>query len=111
MFASWVAAMGIALGMVGRNKYLSASQKLVQARMYAQGLTLAVLIASAVFETADAKSGTGRWEVIKVIDPNDPEHRHLIEKKVHKEEYEGQDLWKDMVAAEEKRLAAQREQK
>ncbi|KAI0895754.1 hypothetical protein F4806DRAFT_68175 [Annulohypoxylon nitens] len=111
VFASWVAAMGIALGMVGRNKYLSASQKLVQARMYAQGLTLAVLIASAVFETADAKSGTGRWEVIKVIDPNDPEHRHLIEKKVHKEEYEGQDLWKDMVAAEEKRLAAQREQK
>ncbi|OTA91174.1 hypothetical protein M434DRAFT_354887 [Hypoxylon sp. CO27-5] len=111
VFASWVAAMGVALGIVGRNRYLTTSQKLVQARVYAQGLTLAVLIASAVFETADAKSGKGRWETIKVIDPNDPEHKHLIEKRVHKEEYEGQDLWKDMVAAEERRLAAQKAEK
>ncbi|KAI0881221.1 uncharacterized protein GGS22DRAFT_172709 [Annulohypoxylon maeteangense] len=111
VFVSWVAAMGIALGIVGRNKYITTSQKLVQARVYAQGLTLAVLIASAVFETADAKSGTGRWEIIKVIDPDDPEQKHLIEKKVHKEEYEGQDLWKDMVAAEEKRIAAQKAKK
>ncbi|KAI0149758.1 hypothetical protein F4776DRAFT_177472 [Hypoxylon sp. NC0597] len=110
VFVSWVAAMGVALGLVGRNKYLTTSQKLVQARVYAQGLTLAVLVATAVFETADAKSGKGRWETIKVIDPNDPEHKHLIEKKVHKEEYEGQDLWKDMVAAEERRLAAQKSQ-
>ena len=29
-----------------------------------------------------------------VVDPDDPEHKHLIEKKIHKEEYEGQDLWK-----------------
>ncbi|KAI1082017.1 hypothetical protein F5B20DRAFT_534140 [Whalleya microplaca] len=104
VFASWIAAMGIALGMVGRNKYLSTSQKLVQARVYAQGLTLAVLVATAAFETADARSGTGRWETIKVIDPDDPEQKHLIEKRVHKEEYQGQDLWKDMVAAEERRL-------
>ncbi|KAI1501150.1 mitochondrial hypoxia responsive domain-containing protein [Biscogniauxia marginata] len=105
VFASWVAAMGVSLGLVGRNRYLSTSQKLVQARVYAQGLTLAVLVASAVLETADAKSGRGRWETVRVVDPDDPEHRHLIEKRVHKEEYEGQDLWKDMVAAEERRLA------
>ncbi|KAH7027740.1 mitochondrial hypoxia responsive domain-containing protein, partial [Microdochium trichocladiopsis] len=104
VFASWLASMGIALAMVGRNKYLSTSQKLVQARVYAQGLTLAVLVASAAFETADAKSGSGRWETVKVLDPADPEHKRLIEKKVHKEEYEGQDLWKDMVAAEERRI-------
>ncbi|KAI5863014.1 hypothetical protein GGS23DRAFT_48172 [Durotheca rogersii] len=108
VFASWVASMAIALGLVGRNRYLSTSQKLVQARVYAQGLTLAVLVASAVFETADAKNGTGRWETIKVIDPNDPEHKNIIEKRVHKEEYEGQDLWKDMVAAEERRIAARK---
>ncbi|KAI5917862.1 mitochondrial hypoxia responsive domain-containing protein [Camillea tinctor] len=105
VFASWIAAMGISLGLVGRNRYLSTSQKLVQARVYAQGLTLAVLVASAVLETADAKNGTGRWETIKVLDPDDPEHKKIIEKRVHKEEYEGQDLWKDMVAAEERRLA------
>ncbi|KAI0126435.1 hypothetical protein BJ170DRAFT_596034 [Xylariales sp. AK1849] len=104
VFGSWVAAMGIAGAMVGRNKYLTTSQKLVQARVYAQGLTLAVLVASAAFETADARKGEGRWETVKVLDPNDPEHKHLIEKRIHKEEYEGQDLWKDMVAAEERRI-------
>jgi len=108
VFWSWVAAMGVALGMVGRNKYLTTSQKLAQARVYAQGLTIAVVLASAVFETTDAKNGKGRWETVMVLDPNDPEHKHLIEKRIHKEDYEGQDLWKDMVAAEESRLAAKK---
>ncbi|KAI0466641.1 hypothetical protein F4859DRAFT_295299 [Xylaria cf. heliscus] len=108
VFGAWVASMGIALGMVGRNRYLSTSQKLVQARVYAQSLTLAVLIASAAFETADARQGKGRWETIMVVDPNDPEHKHMIEKRIHKEEYEGQDLWRDMVAAEERRIAARK---
>ncbi|KAI1364375.1 hypothetical protein F5Y08DRAFT_214567 [Xylaria arbuscula] len=110
VFGAWVASMGIALGMVSRNRYLSTSQKLVQARVYAQGLTLAVLVASAAFETADAKAGKGRWETIMVLDPNDPEHKHMIEKRIHKEEYEGQDLWRDMVAAEERRLASRKEE-
>ncbi|KAJ9130419.1 hypothetical protein NKR23_g12214 [Pleurostoma richardsiae] len=111
VFTSWIAAMALALTIVGRDKYLSTAQKLVQARVYAQGLTLAVLIATAAFETADAKQGKGRWETVMVVDPNDPEHKHLIEKKVHKEEYPGQDLWKDMVAAEEQRLSAQKKEK
>jgi len=108
VFTSWIAAMGIALALVNRNKYLTTSQKLVQARVYAQGLTLAVLIATAAFETADAKSGKGRWETVMVLDPNDPTHKHLIEKRIEKEDYEGQNLWKDMVDAEEKRIAEQK---
>ncbi|AEO70259.1 uncharacterized protein THITE_130959 [Thermothielavioides terrestris NRRL 8126] len=110
VFASWLASMGVALALVGRNKYLTRSQKLVQARVYAQGLTLAVLIATAAFETADAKAGRGRWETVMVVDPNDPTHQHMIEKKIHKEDYEGQDLWKQMVAAEERRLEEQKRQ-
>jgi len=93
VFVSWLASMGLALAIVGRAP-MSTSQKVVQARVYAQGLTLAVLIVSAAFEMNDAKRGSGRWETVMVLDPNDPEHKHLIEKKVHKEEYEGQDLWK-----------------
>ncbi|KAK4248010.1 hypothetical protein C7999DRAFT_40760 [Corynascus novoguineensis] len=108
VFASWIAAMGVAMAMVGRNKYLSTSQKIVQARVYAQGLTLAVLIATAALETADAKSGKGRWETVMVVDPNDPTRQHLVEKKIHKEDYEGQDLWKEMVAAEERRMREQK---
>uniref|UniRef100_A0A0B7K5F0 HIG1 domain-containing protein n=1 Tax=Bionectria ochroleuca TaxID=29856 RepID=A0A0B7K5F0_BIOOC len=83
VFASWMASMAVALAIVNRAP-MSTSQKLVQARVYAQGLALVT---------------------IKVLDPNDPEHKRIIEKKIHKEEYEGQDLWKDMVEAEERRLA------
>lgn len=92
--ASWVASMGIAFGLVSRNKYLTGAQKLVQARVYAQGLTLAVLVATAAFETSDAAKGKGRWETVQIIDPNDPEHKHLIEKRIHHEAYAGEDLWR-----------------
>jgi len=86
--------MGIALGLVGRNPYLSGAQKLVQARVYAQGLTLAVLVATAALESGDAVQGKGRWETVMVLDPEDPEHKHMIEKKIHHEQYAGEDLWK-----------------
>jgi hypothetical protein len=92
--ASWVASMGVALGLVGRNPYLTGAQKLVQARVYAQGLTLAILIATAAFEVGDANKGRGRWETVMILDPNDPEHKHMIEKKIHHEAYEGEDLWR-----------------
>lgn len=96
--ASWLASMGIALGLVGRNPYLTTAQKLVQARVYAQGLTLAVLIATAAFEVGDATKGKGRWETVMILDPNDPEHKHLIEKKIHHESYAGEDLWRGTLS-------------
>jgi hypothetical protein len=86
MAGSWTA--------VNRNRYLSGSQKLVQARMYAQGATLAALLGSFAMEGNDAAKGKGRWETIKVLDPNDPEHKHMIEKKVHHESYPGEDQWR-----------------
>lgn len=95
---SWVASMAIALGLVGRNPYLSTQQKLVQARVYAQGLTVAVLIATAAFEIGDRNKEEGRYETVKILDPNDPTHKHVIEKRIHKEEYKGEDQWKGMLA-------------
>lgn len=92
--ASWIASMATAFAIVNRSKYLTRAQKLVQARVYAQGLTLAVLIATAAFEVRDAKSGEGRWETVKVPDPNDPTHKNVIEKRIHHEAYDGEDLWK-----------------
>jgi hypothetical protein len=96
--ASWVASMGIAFSLVARNKYLTGAQKLVQARVYAQALTLGVLIATAALEVGDANKGKGRWESVMVLDPNDPEHKHLIEKKIHHEAYAGEDLWRGMLS-------------
>ena len=86
--------MAISLGLVGRSPYLSTSQKIVQARVYAQGLTVAVLIATAAFEIGDRGKGEGRWETVKIVDPNDPTHKHLIEKKIHHESYRGEDQWR-----------------
>lgn len=85
--------MAVAFGLVSRNPYLTGQQKLVQARVYAQTLTLAVLVASFALEGNDLRAGKGRWETIKVLDPNDPEHKRLIEKKVHHESYTGEDQW------------------
>jgi len=106
--ASWVASMGTAFALVARNKYLTTPQKLVQARVYAQGFTLAVLLLTAAFEVGDATKGKGRWETVMVLDPNDPEHKHMIEKKIHHEEYAGEDLWRDMVATEERKIASRK---
>ncbi|KAI8994742.1 hypothetical protein BDB01DRAFT_773929 [Pilobolus umbonatus] len=44
---SWLASMGGALGYSFSNKYLTTQQKIVQARMYAQAVTIAVLMISA----------------------------------------------------------------
>lgn len=98
VFGSWLASMGAAFAIVNRSKYMSGAQKLVQARVYAQGLTVAVLVLTAIFEMNDAKKGSGRWQTVMVEDPDDPEHK-LVEKKIHKEEYEGQDLWKGEFVA------------
>ena len=103
--------MGGALTLVGRNPYLTGQQKLVQARVYAQGLTMAVVIASLAFEGVDSAQGKGRWETVRYVDPNDPEHKHVIEKKIHHEKYKGEDQWMDMVAAEEERLKEREEAK
>ncbi|RFU34786.1 hypothetical protein B7463_g1578, partial [Scytalidium lignicola] len=108
VLASWVASMGIALGIVGRSPFLTRSQKLVQARVYAQGLTVAVLIATAAFEMSDRGENKSQWETVKVLDPSDPTHKHMIEKKIHHEAYQGEDLWRDIVAAEEEKIAARK---
>lgn len=92
--ASWLASMGLALAIVGRSPYLTTSQKIVQARVYAQGLTLAVLVATAAFEIGDRNEEKGRWETVKIIDPKDPTHKHMIEKKIHHESYAGEDMWR-----------------
>jgi hypothetical protein len=113
--ASWLASMGLAFSLVNRNKYLTGAQKLVQARVYAQFLTLGVLVASAAFEISDSKKEEGRWETVRYVDPKDPEHKRMLQKKEYREgdsteKHDGHgkgandDLWKDMVAAEEERL-------
>jgi len=65
--------------------------------VYAQGLTIAILLASFALEAKDATQKKGRWETVKVLDPSDPLHQRLIEKKIHHERYEGEDQWLGML--------------
>ncbi|KAK7550415.1 hypothetical protein IWX92DRAFT_429265 [Phyllosticta citricarpa] len=104
VFGGWVASMAGSFAIVARNPYLSTAQKIVQARVWAQGLTLAVLLASFALEANDANQGKGRWETVKVLDPNDPTHSHYVEKKIHHERYQGEDMWREMVEAEERKM-------
>ncbi|KAJ5491140.1 hypothetical protein N7539_002707 [Penicillium diatomitis] len=101
--ATWVASMIGSFVLVGRNPYLSGQQKIVQARVYAQGLTLAVLCASAAFEISDQRRGKG------ILDSAKKSKKSQVEDAaepapVHSQNNEQADLWKDMVAAEEQRL-------
>lgn len=113
--ASWIASMATAFALVNRNKYLSGPQKLVQARVYAQFLTVGVLVATAAFEISDSRSAKGRYETVRYLDPSDPEHKRYLEKRVEKEtgsqgnQSGSDDLWKDMVAAEEQRIKEREE--
>jgi hypothetical protein len=94
--ATWVASMIGSFMLVGRNPYMSGQQKIVQARVYAQGLTLAVLCASAGFEISDQRKGRGILESAR-------REKEAAKQAAEKEEGSGE-IWKDMVAAEESRL-------
>lgn len=100
--ASWLASMVASFAIVGRNPYLTGPQKLVQARVYAQGLTLAVLIASAAFELQDSKQDKGRYESVEYIDEKD--HKKHTKQVEREQPPDGDTLWKDMVKQEEQRL-------
>lgn len=90
VFGSWVASMGAAFAMVSRSP-MNTAQKLVQARVYAQGLTMAVVIASLALEGADMKAAqSGDGKVTAAL----KQKRRLTDA----------DQWMDMVEAEEERM-------
>ncbi|GAB7330196.1 hypothetical protein MBLNU13_g01860t1 [Cladosporium sp. NU13] len=92
VFGSWVASMGAAFAMVSRSP-MNTAQKLVQARVYAQGLTMAVVIASLALEGADMKAARSEGKDGKVTSAI-KQKRRLTDA----------DQWMDMVEAEEERM-------
>lgn len=91
---SWVTSLTIAGILVSRDRNLTRTQKFGQARIYAQGLTVALVLALAGFTLG--KDDEGKWDTVLVADPDDPEHKRMIEKKNLRERYKGQHLWKGM---------------
>lgn len=104
--ATWVASMVGSFVLVGRIPGLTGQQKLVQARVYAQGLTLGVLCASAAFEISDQRRGRGLLDAKKKA--NAAKAAEVEQQQPAPTGSQGNegDLWKDMVAAEEQRLSS-----
>lgn len=82
--------MGISLVIVGKLP-MNMSHSVVQARMYAQALTLGVLVVSAGFEMDDVGRARGHS-----VPSEDPSSR--VEASARKKNYEGQDLWQGQYA-------------
>lgn len=59
--ATFVASMVGSFILVGRNLYLTGKQKIVQARVYAQGLTLAVIVSLAAFKISDRRKRGAKY--------------------------------------------------
>lgn len=104
--ATWIASIVGSFVLVGRNPYLSGQQKIVQARVYAQGLTLAVMCASAAFEIQDQRRGQGLLDTAKKGREAVKQSKNQPVEPHHQRHDENSDLWQDMVAAEEQKLKA-----
>ncbi|GAA5807878.1 hypothetical protein MFLAVUS_001258 [Mucor flavus] len=85
---SWAASMVGALGYSFSNKYLTTQQKVVQARMYAQAVTIAVLMVSASVSMYVGDEGKNRKEqpdaqlraVLELPDSISPKHESKMVK-------------------------------
>ncbi|KAF7186391.1 Respiratory supercomplex factor 2, mitochondrial [Pseudocercospora fuligena] len=88
VFGSWIACLGTAWHLVGRNPYLTKAQKLVQARVYAQGLTVGLAVVSMILSTKHLQHAETATEA------------HLLDMP---------EQWQDMIEAEEERLDARGE--
>ncbi|PCH33950.1 hypothetical protein WOLCODRAFT_160477 [Wolfiporia cocos MD-104 SS10] len=63
ILGSWATSMAIAGAIVMRNKHQTTSQKVVQARMWAQGLTIGVLIAAGVLTHSNRQEAAANRQV------------------------------------------------
>ncbi|KAK4495539.1 hypothetical protein PRZ48_013871 [Zasmidium cellare] len=80
VFGSWAACLGASWHLLNRNPYLTKAQKLVQARVIAQGLTVAMVVVAIALQNR-SKNGSHTLEL--------------------------QEQWRDMMDAEEEYLDEQ----
>ncbi|KAK7206341.1 hypothetical protein BZA70DRAFT_132531 [Myxozyma melibiosi] len=96
LLSAWAGSMGLAWYMISRDKLLTGSQKIVQARMYAQFLALGLIVATAAVSIGDSS------EPAYIPDPNDKTHHHLIHNPKNKSHQSGvESHWKMIIEEEE----------
>ncbi|KAF5332013.1 hypothetical protein D9758_014573 [Tetrapyrgos nigripes] len=56
IIGSWASSLAIAGGIISRDRYQTAAQKVVQARMWAQGLTIGILIVAGALKHSQSQA-------------------------------------------------------
>ncbi|KAJ5812449.1 hypothetical protein N7474_008750 [Penicillium riverlandense] len=94
--AAWVFSISGSLVMLGRNRYLTSRQKMVQARVYAQGLTIGIICVAAAFERRVQSKEEGP------IRRNQTNGRSTVVGTPigHRGSLESDHIWKEMVSRE-----------
>ncbi|KAJ8097131.1 hypothetical protein POJ06DRAFT_40004 [Lipomyces tetrasporus] len=95
IFGAWLASLGVSGYAVSRDKLMTRSQKIVQARMYAQGLTLLLVIATAI------ATMTNNNEPEYIPDPNDKHHHLIHNRHTNHHRNEVDDHWKMVLEQEQ----------
>ncbi|EMD40874.1 hypothetical protein CERSUDRAFT_80526 [Gelatoporia subvermispora B] len=82
ILGSWVVGMGIAGSIIMRNKHQTSAQKIVQVRMWAQGITIGTLIGAGILTQSErTKIAAHRGE--------DHSWRHMVEEQAEEERQRG----------------------
>lgn len=63
---TWATSMAVCLELMRRDHYLTVARKIVQARVLAQAVTLAVLLVTAAIETSDKRKGRGKYQKVRL---------------------------------------------
>lgn len=92
IYSSWVLSIITSFVLVGRNSHFTTKQKVAQARVYAQGFTIAVLFITAMIEVGDSKSGRVKRRNTKELAGSS--QRQSGKTKAHFERYAGEDQWR-----------------
>lgn len=107
---SWAASLAGSYYLVSKDKFLTRAQKIVQARVYAQGLTVAMLLATVFLSVADTSKVTDKmraeeqsksWErdLEYVENANHPHGENASEKDKHAYSEETKELVKSRQVA------------
>jgi len=87
IIAGWATSLGVAAAIISRNKYQTFPQKIVQARMWAQGLTIGLLIVAGALTHSQrlrqAEEGQHDHSWKDLLEQQERDHRLAAEEASH----------------------------
>ncbi|TFK43847.1 hypothetical protein BDQ12DRAFT_709523 [Crucibulum laeve] len=103
ILGGWAGSLGVAGAIISRQKYQTYPQKIVQARMWAQGLTIGILIVAGALKHANRVAATQ-------VESQDHSWRDLLEQQERDRQAEKEEAARDQSPAGRRAYAARYEQ-